>query len=126
MVIRKITPLTAAVILPLAILFTLSFVNTHVSAQNIHPDILQKKWSASWVSVPGESETGYGVYHFRKVINLKEKPSSFIVHVSADNRYKLFINDQLVSHGPARSDLFHYNFETVDLASYLKAGENII
>jgi alpha-L-rhamnosidase len=31
-----------------------------------------------------------------------------------------------VSMGPARGDLFHWNFETVDIASHLKTGENII
>ncbi len=104
----------------------LVLVFTSLSAQTIHPDILQKTWKAFWVSVPGEPENEYGVYKFRHVIDLKEKPASFIVHVSADNRYKLFVNDQQVSHGPARGDLFHYNFETVDLAPYLNTGKNVI
>jgi len=48
------------------------------------------------------------------------------VHVSADNRYKLYVNGQFVSLGPARGDIFHWNFETVDLAAYLQAGKNVI
>lgn len=107
-------------------IFILSLVNINLIAQEIHPDILQKKWNAFWVTVPGEPEESYGVYKFRKEIELKEKPASFIVHVSADNRYKLFVNDQQVSHGPARGDIFHYNFETVDIAPYLIAGKNIL
>src|SRR5688572_6502019 len=95
-------------------------------AQDIHPDILQKKWSAFWIHVPGEPEHDYGVYKFRKSFDLSKKPTSFIVHVSGDNRYKLYVNDQLVSHGPARSEIFHYNFETVDLAPYLHTGKNQI
>ena len=46
--------------------------------------------------------------------------------MSADNRYKLFVNEKLVSLGPARGDLTHWNFETVDIAPYLQAGQNII
>lgn len=104
----------------------LLFIFVGVSAQEIHPDILRKKWKAFWVGVPGEPENGFGVYYFRKVINLNQKPASFIVHVSADNRYKLYVNDQQVSHGPARADVFHYNFETVDLGPYLTPGKNVI
>ncbi len=104
----------------------LTFMSIGLSAQTIHPDILEKKWKALWISVPGESDDDYGLYKFRKVIELPSKPSSFIVHVSADNRYKLYVNDHEVSHGPARGDMFHYNFETVDLAPYLSAGKNVI
>ena len=68
----------------------------------------------------------YGVYHFRKTFSLNDKPASFVVHVSADNRYKLFVNGVMVSLGPARADLFHWNFETVDIAKYLQAGNNVM
>lgn len=103
----------------------IAFFNTSF-AQKIHPDILLKKWSSFWIDVPGESANDYGVYNFRTTIELGSKPESFVVHVSADNRYKLYINEKEVSHGPARSDLFHYNFETVDIAPYLKAGKNVV
>lgn len=81
-------------------------------------------WSASWIAPPGIKEAAYGVYHFRKSIDLAAKPVVYKVKVSADNRYKLFVNGQLVSLGPARGDLFHWNYETVDLAPYLKVGKN--
>jgi alpha-L-rhamnosidase len=54
------------------------------------------------------------------------KPDSFIVHVSADNRYKLYVNGTLVSLGPARGDTYYWNYENVDLAPYLTAGKNSI
>jgi hypothetical protein len=95
-------------------------------AQPIDSAILQKRWTASWVTVPNESTDGYGVYLFRKTMELSAKPATFIIHVSADNRYKLFINEKLVSLGPARGDLSHWNFETVDIAPYLEAGKNIL
>ncbi len=95
-------------------------------AQKIDPFILTKPWSASWVAVPEQPAKDYGVYLFRKTLELSSKPQSFVVHVSADNRYKLYINEQLVSLGPARSDLYYWNFETVDIAPYLKIGKNAI
>ena len=49
--------------------------------------------------LPGEAPNVYGVYHFRKSFDLEVVPSRFIVHVSADNRYKLYVNGKLVSLG---------------------------
>jgi hypothetical protein len=95
-------------------------------SQQIPADIIYKKWDASWIEVPGEPSNGYGVYLFRKKINLSSKPSTYIIHISADNRYKLFVNDKLVSLGPARGDLAHWNYETVDIAPMLSGGENIV
>jgi alpha-L-rhamnosidase len=95
-------------------------------SQIVSPSLLRGSWKASWVTVPDESDKNYGVYHFRKNIQLDAKPASFIVHVSADNRYKLYINQTLVSLGPARGDTYYWNYETVDLAPYLKAGKNSI
>jgi alpha-L-rhamnosidase len=89
-------------------------------------DLLLKRWKAQWITVPNASNDGYGVYMFRKNIELSVKPIKYVVHVSADNRYKLFVNGKLVSLGPARGDLNHWNYETVDIASQLKVGKNTI
>lgn len=95
-------------------------------AQKINPEVLNKPWKAQWIHVPNEPNYEFGVYHFRKTFELTEKPTSFIVHVSADNRYKLYVNGDFVSLGPARGEIFHWNFETVDIAKYLKAGKNVV
>jgi alpha-L-rhamnosidase len=90
------------------------------------PDAADQSWNASWIAAPNDPGTEYGVYYFRKNCNLDTKPASYIVHVSADNRYKLYVNGTLVSQGPARGDTYFWNYETVDLAPYLSAGKNII
>jgi alpha-L-rhamnosidase len=95
-------------------------------AQKISNDILTKRWDAYWISVPNSSIKEFGVYHFRKRFSLNDKPASFIVHVSADNRYKLYVNGKMASLGPARGDLFHWNYETVDIAKYLRTGISAI
>ncbi|MEK9570037.1 MAG: alpha-L-rhamnosidase C-terminal domain-containing protein [Paracoccaceae bacterium] len=63
---------------------------------------------------------------FRKKINIPEVPDSFQVKISADNRFKLFVNEELVGIGPSIGDLQHWNYEVVDLAPYLKNGANTI
>lgn len=87
---------------------------------------LSKPWDAYWITVPNQLLHDYGVYQFRKTFTLTAKPVSFIVNVSADNRYKLYINGQFVSLGPARGDIFHWNYESIDLAPYLQVGKNVI
>ncbi|WP_161596685.1 alpha-L-rhamnosidase-related protein [Chitinophaga vietnamensis] len=83
-------------------------------------------WPASWIACPGAPAKAYGVYHFRRVISLPVKPATFKVHVTADNRYRLFVNGKAVCSGPARGDLFNWYYETVDIAPYLQSGNNTI
>ena len=87
---------------------------------------VDRPWNANWIAAPNDPGNGYGVYYFRKSIDLGIKPVRFVVHVSADNRYKLYVNGRLVSLGPARGDTYYWNYETVDLASWLVAGKNVI
>ncbi len=92
----------------------------------INPDLLNKPWSAKWISVPGAPPFNYGVYHFRRTFQLASKPAHFVIHVSADNRYQLFVNGDRSAEGPARGDLYHWRYETVDIAPLLKAGGNTL
>ncbi|RYZ95979.1 MAG: alpha-rhamnosidase, partial [Sphingobacteriaceae bacterium] len=95
-------------------------------AQSGNEYITTRPWKADWIAAPQITGHEYGIYYFRKNISLNAKPANFVVHVSADNRYKLFVNGTLVSLGPARGDTYFWNYETVDLAPYLTAGKNIV
>lgn len=92
----------------------------------INPRLLTHAWSSQWITCPGVAQREYGVYHFRKNFTLSNVPSAFIIHVSADNRYRLFVNGQPVCAGPARGDLFNWFYETIDIGPFLKAGKNNI
>jgi len=81
---------------------------------------------ASWIAPPGVRGDSFTVFHARKPFELRTVPSRFVVHVSADNRYRLFVNGAEVSSGPQRSDVMHWRYETIDLAPQLHAGRNVI
>jgi len=83
-------------------------------------------WNARWIETPGTSPHGYGVYHFRKTVELSAKPQRFVIDVSGDNRYQLYVNGRQVSFGPARGDLSHWRYEVVDIAAQLEAGKNVL
>jgi hypothetical protein len=108
-------------LISIAFLFTAA-----VNGQPMNSVLLERGWPAFWIAHPTASPTDFGVYHFRKVFTLEAKPEHFVVHVSADNRYRLFANGRSVSTGPAQSDLLNWRFETVDLAPYLQAGSNVL
>jgi alpha-L-rhamnosidase len=94
--------------------------------EKINPLILNNFWKARWITHPTEPVLGYGVFHFRKTFDLKEQPKEFIIHVSADNRYRLYVNGVPAFFGPARADLEHWPYESVDIATLLKPGKNVL
>jgi hypothetical protein len=97
-----------------------------IDSEKINQSLLTKYWKAQWISHPTESLLDYGVFHFRKSFELKEQPKEFIIHISADNRYRLFVNGKATCFGPARSDLEHWSFESIDIALLLKPGKNVL
>jgi alpha-L-rhamnosidase len=94
--------------------------------EKINPALLNNHWMAQWISHPTESLVDYGVFHFRKSFELKEQPKEFIINISADNRYRLFVNGKAVCFGPARADLEHWTYESIDIAPFLKMGNNLL
>lgn len=94
--------------------------------ENINAALLTDPWEASWITHPDIAPKAYNVLHVRKSFDLAEKPREFVVHVTADNRFRLFVNGRHVTEGPARGDLLHWRFETLDIAPYLQDGQNTI
>nr|WP_232541098.1 family 78 glycoside hydrolase catalytic domain [Spirosoma endbachense] len=104
----------------------LLFLANSLLAQTSSSNWTSQYWPARWILHPTAPSRQYGIFHFRKAIDLPQKPARFVVHVSADNRYRLFVNGKAVAIGPARSDTQNWNYETIDLAPYLQAGRNVL
>jgi len=88
--------------------------------------MLKHAWKAQWITHPTESTLDYGVFHFRKRFELASAPEEFVIHISADNRYRLFVNGRYVTYGPSIGDIDHYRYESIDISEYLHAGKNVI
>ena len=111
----------------LTILFSLN-LKENLFAQEANSQSITSRgtWTASWITCPDVAQREYGVFHFRKTVNLPAVPSKFIVHVTADNRYRLFVNGTPVASGPARGDLYNWYYESIDIAPQLVSGNNTI
>ena len=85
-----------------------------------------KNWDAQWITHPQADLLNYGVFHFRKTIFLNDKPAIFPIRVSADNKYKLFVNGIYVSSGSVLGDANNWFYDSIDIAPFLVNGENTI
>ena len=101
-----------------------STVSINGSGKDI--DLLKFTWKAQWITHPTESSLDYGVFLFRHEFKLEKEIEEFNIFVSADNRYRLFVNGERVSYGPSIGDPSHQRYETVDISKQLKVGENVI
>jgi hypothetical protein len=97
-----------------------------VYSQTINADLLTQRWKAFWVRHPDGPAHELGVFHFRKTFTLASAPEQFVIHVSGDNRYELFVNGQRVATGPARGDLNHWRYATLNIAPQLREGKNVL
>ncbi|MGB7548219.1 MAG: alpha-L-rhamnosidase C-terminal domain-containing protein [Terracidiphilus sp.] len=92
----------------------------------VQPDPIHRDWNAAWITHPTAPLREPVVLHFRRTLELAVVPANYVVRVSADNRFILFVNAHRVGDGPARGDLTHWRYERYDLAPLLHAGQNLI
>lgn len=105
----------------------LCFVPCSVTnSETAERDLVSHRWKAWWITSPDGPQREFGVFHFRKAFTLDSLPRHFVIHASGDNRYELFVNGERVVAGPARGDLNHWRYETLDIASRLEPGRNVL
>lgn len=76
---------------------------------------------AKWVAHPeGKNQPFFGIYYLDIP---KEKPLKARIHVTADERYKFFVDGEVVARGSERGDSEHWFYETYDLD--LQGGERL-
>jgi len=81
---------------------------------------------ARWIWLPCERTLANTFVLFRREIEVEGDVTSARGWVSADSRYRLFVNDRRVQWGPAPCDPRSYEADPVDLARWLVPGRNVI
>jgi len=81
------------------------------------PWAVRPQWPCRWVRHPAGHETDR-VYAFRCRFQLPadRTPRPLRLHVTADSRYRLFLDGQAVGDGPQIGDRAHWAFETYEFA----------
>ncbi|MCK5906074.1 MAG: alpha-L-rhamnosidase N-terminal domain-containing protein, partial [Flavobacteriales bacterium] len=121
---KKVLLLQLLLIFSVSIFAQESTVETNKEGKDI--SLMKHTWKAQWVTHPTESTLDYGIFNFRREFELETVGEKYIVYVSADNRYRLFVNGEQVAFGPSIGDIDYYRYETIDIAKYLKVGKNVI
>ncbi|MBQ8163171.1 MAG: hypothetical protein IJZ93_02225 [Clostridia bacterium] len=78
-----------------------------------------------WITHKDNECSANKTYYFKKSFTL-DKISKSVAEVSAQARYKLYINGSFVNAGPCKGSREKTFFDTVDVTKYLKIGENEI
>ena len=80
---------------------------------------------AKWITAtPASHKTS--LYIFQKTFRLEKEVLRFPVRISADTRYKLYVNGKEMAQGPCKSSRFVKYYEELDCAEALMLGENEI
>ncbi|MFD1677904.1 family 78 glycoside hydrolase catalytic domain [Alicyclobacillus fodiniaquatilis] len=109
---------------------------------------MDRSWQAKWIMDPQfsdvkpldlfhkETEKSAQPQHradlqnrhmlLRKTFVLSDTFTSAFLDISADDYYKLYVNDQFVGQGPAQGNYFHYFYNRYDISKYLQPGQNVI
>ncbi|HXW79069.1 MAG TPA: alpha-L-rhamnosidase N-terminal domain-containing protein, partial [Acidimicrobiales bacterium] len=96
-------------------------------------------WSAHWIAVEpppqgdpatamffGSGPAGFSRCMFRRAFEVGVVPSHAEARVSADSRYLLYVNGQVVGRGPARSQPSRQRYDSWHLGPYLHQGRNVV
>lgn len=66
------------------------------------------------------------ICYFRKTIHLEKKPEEALFYITADSRYRFYINGKDVCNGPRRGDDKIWFYDKINVASFLQEGENTL
>jgi alpha-L-rhamnosidase len=84
------------------------------------------RWRAAFAWSTERGGPGLSVRRFRRSFQIDKVPERFLVHVSADSRYRFFVNGQRTGRGPLKGELTRYHYETYNISKLLKKGRNVI
>ncbi|WP_168120921.1 alpha-L-rhamnosidase C-terminal domain-containing protein [Paenibacillus sp. HB172176] len=90
-----------------------------------------KDWRAQWIwqsDYPWTSDPGaHEMVLFRRSFGVGDPAEAKLhVNVSADSRYRLYLNGESVSVGPCKGDSFSHYYESIDLSGKLRSGDNVL
>lgn len=81
---------------------------------------------AKWIYISSKANCKKEAVFFRREFTLDQTGPGRILHISADSRYKLYVNGKYVVCGPLKGDEFRKYYDTVDISDYVKKGKNCI
>lgn len=83
--------------------------------------------NAYWIWAADQNPSAYNISaHFRKTFISEGHVSEAVLHITADSRYRVAINQQWINDGPGRAYPEHWTYDSYNIKPFLKSGINII
>lgn len=82
-------------------------------------------WMPDWIDSSAENTAGR-IVKFNRTFDLPTAPSRAPISITADTKYKLFVNGTRVALGPSRSSTLMWHYDEIDIAPHLVSGRNVI
>lgn len=81
---------------------------------------------AQWIWCAGQCVQSYNLAaQFRRVFEA-EAGSSGLLRITADSRYRVWINGEWINDGPGKAYPEHFTYDCYDVGRFLKPGRNVI
>lgn len=89
---------------------------------------------AMWLGIPMSEKRRWNILHgdlngryayYRCVVESGEIDKA-VINITANSRYRLWVNSHSVLSGPCKGDRNRQYYETVDITRYMKTGKNIL
>lgn len=84
-----------------------------------------RRWTARWIWIEGDPRAQNTFAEFAAEVEISD-PAGCQLAISADTRYRLWINGTLVGEGPPQSQPYHQYYDQHDVAALLRPGRNRI
>ncbi len=88
-----------------------------------------KENMTNWIWIPhwdANDKEEPALVLFRKEMDLFQTPKSALIQISADSKYKLYVNGKMAEMGPSRGDRQIWFYDEVDLLPFLNTGKNVL
>ncbi len=82
------------------------------------------KWQAHWIWTDQDDKLAERNRFVRFRRRFAWNGGKAVLHITADSRYILYVNGEYRGQGPARGWPQYYQYDSYDLTSYLREGEN--
>ncbi|MBL4700172.1 MAG: alpha-L-rhamnosidase N-terminal domain-containing protein [Phycisphaeraceae bacterium] len=83
-------------------------------------------WKAAWIWSARPTTGVHNYVYFRRKFSLPSVPAQVLLRLAAQRDATLWVNGELIAHGPPISDPRYQRYETHDVTAHLHAGENCI
>ena len=81
---------------------------------------------ARWITVADTEDTRNAYVLFRREFDVDDDPTDLTLRISADTRYRAYLNGRRIAEGPPPSMPHHAFFDVWDIAPFARAGTNCL